>query len=66
VPGVILAEDLTDALSCLTAAIEAEKASAPIEDKNSDEPVVSMSHRALPLINHLAAAAKTKSCVMWK
>ncbi len=66
VPGAILAEDVPDALSRLTAAIEAEKASAPVEDKDSDEPVVSIAHRALPLINLLAAAAKTKSYVMWK
>lgn len=66
VPGAILAEGVPVALSRLTAAIEAEKASPPIEDKDADEPVVSMAHRALPLIELLAAAAKAKSNVMWK
>lgn len=66
VPGAILAEDVPAALGRLTAAIEAEKASPPIEDKDADEPVVSMAHRALPLIELLAAAAKAKSNVMWK
>ena len=42
------------------------KASPPVEDKDADEPVVSMAHRALPLIELLAAAAKAKSNVMWK
>lgn len=66
VPGAILAEDVPAALSRLTAAIKAEKASPPIEDRDADEPVVSMAHRALPLIELLAAAAKAKSNVMWK
>jgi len=68
VPGAILAEDVPAALSRLTAAIEAEKALPPAEDKDADadEPVVSIAHRALPLINLLAAAAKAESHVMWK
>ena len=66
VPGAILAEDVPATLSRLTAAIEAEKASPPVEDKDADEPVVSMANRALPLIELLAAAAKAKSNVMWK
>jgi hypothetical protein len=70
VPGAILAEDVPAALSRLTAAIEAEKAAPPVEDEDEDadedEPVVSIAHRALPLINLLAAAAKAESNVMWK
>jgi hypothetical protein len=66
VPGAILAADVPVALSRLTAAIEAEKGSPPVEDKNADEPAVSMANRALPLINLLAAAAKAESNVMWK
>ena len=66
VPGAILAEDVPAALNRLTAAIEAEKASPPVEDKDADEPVVSMANRALPLIELLSAAAKAKSNVMWK
>lgn len=66
VPGAILAADVPVALSRLTAAIDADKASPPVEDKDADEPEVSMANRALPLINLLAAAAKAESNVMWK
>lgn len=66
VPGAILAADVPAALSQLTAAIEHEKAAPPVEDKDADEPVVSIAHRALPLLSLLAAAAKAESDVMWK
>ena len=66
VPGAILAADVPAALSRLTAAIDAEKVTPPVEGKDADEPVVSMAHRALPLINLLAAAAKAGADVMWK
>ena len=66
VPGAILAADVPAALRRLTAAIDAEKASPPVADKDANEPVVSMAHRALPLINLLAAAAKEERNVMWK
>lgn len=66
VPGAIVAEDVPAALNSLTAAIEAEKNVLQAEDKDTDEPVVSMAHRALPLIELLAAAAKAETYVMWK
>lgn len=66
VPGAILAEDVPVALDRLKAAIGKETAPPPADDKDDDEPVVSMAHRALPLINLLAAAAKAESNVMWK
>jgi hypothetical protein len=66
VPGAIRAEDVPLALSRLRAAIDAEKSSPSLADNNADEPVVSVAHRALPLINLLAAAAKEKSYVTWK
>jgi hypothetical protein len=66
VPGAIVAEDVPETLSRITAAIEVEKASEPAEDKNADEPVVSMANRARPLIDLLAAAAKANTYVMWK
>ena len=66
VPSAIVAEDVPAALSRLTAAIDAGKASPPVEDKDVDEPVVSMANRALPLISLLAAAAKANTYVMWK
>ena len=66
VPGAIVAEDVPAALNSLTAAIEAEKNVLQAEDKDTDEPVVSMAHRALPLIELLAAAAEAETYVMWK
>ena len=66
VPGAILAADVPAALARLTAAIETAKAIPSVEDKEADEPVVSIAHRALPLIELLAAAARAEANVMWK
>jgi hypothetical protein len=67
VTGAILAQDVPAALGRLTAAIEAAKDSPPVADtETQDEPAVSLANRALPLINLLAAAAKSNSQVMWK
>jgi hypothetical protein len=66
VPSAILAADVPAALSRLTAAIEATKAEPSVDDEDEDEPQVSLSHRALPLINLLTAAAKDGCDVMWK
>ena len=67
IPGAILAADVPMALSRLTSAINAEKASPPDDkDEDRDESEVSMAHRSLPLINLLTAAAKANSNVMWK
>ena len=67
VPGAILAADVPAALSRLTAAIDAEKNSSPVENENedTDEPMVSMTNRGLPLIDLLTAAAKADCNVMW-
>jgi Domain of unknown function (DUF1840) len=72
VPGALLAADVQAALERLEAAVEADKqspepqpepeASAQSED---GEPAVSLSHRALPLIELLKAAAEAKCDVMW-
>jgi hypothetical protein len=66
IPGAILAADVPAALSRLTAAITVEKNLEPIENKDEDEPEVSMANRALPLINLLSAAAKESCNVMWE
>ena len=69
VPGTILAADVPEALSRLTAALEAQKdasLSVENEDEQEQEPVVSMVNRALPLIELLTAAAKANRNVMWK
>lgn len=66
VPGAILADDVPAALTRLTAAVEAEKSSPPVANRDEAEPVVSLAHRALPLIDLLAAAAQANTYVMWK
>ena len=66
VPSAIQAADVPAALSRLTAAIESTKAAPSVDDEDEDEPPVSMSHRALPLIELLTAAAKDGCDVMWK
>ena len=70
VPGAILAEDVPAALARLKRAIETAKArpdqNADARDDDSDEPPVSLAHRALPLIELLTAAARQNCDVMWK
>ena len=67
VPGAILAEDVQAALERLVAAIQAEHQLSGQDKPGNEEgePVVSLSNRALPLIELLEAAAKTKCNVMW-
>ena len=68
VPGAILAEDVQAALDRLVAEIQVEQRLSEPEksgDEEDSEPVVSLSHRALPLIELLEAAAKAKCNVMW-
>lgn len=66
VPGAILAADVPETLRRLSAALNAEKISTPVANKDADEPGVSMATRGLPLINLLTAAAKSGNDVMWK
>jgi len=66
VPSAILATDVPAALSRLTAGIEAVKAAPSVDEVDEDEPQVSLSNRALPLINLLTAAVKDGCDVMWK
>lgn len=65
VPGALRAEDVPEALRQLKTAVAANNA-PPHTDKDADEPVVSTAHRAMPLIDLLAAAAKDGCSVMWK
>ena len=68
VPGAILAEDIQAALDRLVTATQVEQQRPGPEmpgEIEDGEPVVSLSHRALPLIELLKAAAKTKCNVMW-
>ncbi len=71
IPGAILAADIPSALKQLKTTIEAEEAPAPApasdEDTDEDKPIkISMSRRALPLIELLTTAAKEGCDVMWK
>ena len=66
VPSAILAADVPAVLSRLTAGVEAVKAAPPVVDEDEDEPQVSLSNRALPLINLFTAAAQEGCDVMWK
>ena len=70
VPGALLAVDLPAALERLEAAVKADKQSPGPEPEASaqsegGELAVSLSHRALPLIELLKAAAKVRCDVMW-
>jgi len=65
IPGAILAANVPEALSRLTAAIAAGKATLPVKSDDPDGPEVSLSHRAAPLIDLLSAAAAADDNVMW-
>lgn len=69
VPGAILAADVPAALGRLRAAVAAARAAPPVVDEDeaeTGEPAVSLAKRALPLLDLLAAAAKSNSRVMWQ
>lgn len=68
VPSALLAEDVQPALQRLQAAVAANPDSPEPEKSGGDEddePVVSLRHRALPLIELLKAADKAECNVMW-
>jgi hypothetical protein len=68
VPSALLAEDIPAALERLEEAVAAEgqlPVSEESEHADDEEPAVSLSHRALPLIELLKAAARAECNVMW-
>jgi hypothetical protein len=65
VPGALLPEDIPEALQRLEAAVEADKQSQQPAEGEDGEVAVSLSHRALPLIELLKAAVKENRNVMW-
>ena len=80
VPSALLAEDVPAALERLKEAVAASKAAEEAsddvrkdsdaededeDDENSDEHSVALAHRALPLIELLAASATAHCDVMW-
>ena len=72
VPGALMPEDVPAALERLEAAVAAApEATLDPEgprhgDGESDEPRVSLAHRALPLIELLKDAAARQKYVMWE
>ena len=72
VPGAILATDVPAVLDRLKRAIDTEKAVAPapppgnIPEKDLEDQGVSLTYRALPLIELLTAAAGKNCDVMWQ
>jgi hypothetical protein len=70
VPGALRAEEVPTALDHLRKAVAANKAAVAevsdrVQDDDSGERPVNLAHRALPLIELLAAAATAKCDVMW-
>ena len=68
IPSALLADDVPEALIKLETAIETENQQQSVLDisaSQDDEPVITLSKRALPLRELLTAAAKSKSNVMW-
>lgn len=73
VPGAILAEDVPIALERLQSALEKLNAASSVKSddetdtgqKDWKEKSVPLTHRALPLIELLTAAAKANCNVMW-
>ena len=65
VPGAILASDVPEALSWLTAAIKSGECGSPTQGKEGEEHV-SMAKRGKPLAELLEAAVKSHADVMWK
>ncbi|KJY82874.1 hypothetical protein TW81_11745 [Vibrio galatheae] len=70
VPGAILAPDIPVALDKLSASLskaaQVEKSEQhDIDDDEQSEPVVSIGHRAMPLMEMLKSAIEDQCDVMW-
>ena len=65
VPGAILAKDVPEALSQLTAAIKSGEIGSTSQGKEGEE-FVSMAKRGKPLAELLESAVKSHADVMWK
>lgn len=66
VPGAILADDVAASKQKLTAALDSHPEVAIQNIDDNEEPVISLSNRALPLVELLDSAIKYSSDVMWK
>lgn len=70
VPSAILAEDVPAALERLKRAIEegksrSQESDPQTEGNDPDDQIISLTYRAIPLIELLTAAAKKHCDVMW-
>ncbi len=65
VPSALLAADVAAAARRLRAGIAAVSPEPPRETGQDEESPVSLSHRALPLVELLNAASKAECDVMW-
>lgn len=68
VPSALLAEDVADALEKLEAAIEDENQQQSVQEiaePQDNEPVITLSQCASPLMELLRAAENSKCNVMW-
>ena len=65
VPGAMSADEIPEALARLHSSLAEMAQHEVVIDNVDDEPPVSMSHRALPLIALLEAAQKEHTHVMW-
>jgi hypothetical protein len=67
VPGALKAEDVYAALERLETGVEVDELSTRLVEsaKKDNNPPISLRHRALPLIELLRAAEKSKCDVMW-
>ncbi len=66
VPGALMPEDIPAALGKLKATLaQAEPPDTAPPKGDEDEPAVSLSHRAMPLMELMEAALKDEVPVMW-
>jgi len=65
VPSALLAADVPAALKRLEATLPADSPKPPPETDQDEEPAVSLTHRAYPLVALLEEASKAKCDVMW-
>jgi len=66
IPSALAAKDVSDALKSLKKALEYEPGTSEEEVlSEEDDPEVSMSGRAYPLVEMLTAAVEDESTVMW-
>lgn len=71
IPSALVQKDIPQALEKLQRGIQensnadASKQNTTLNEENDEEPVISLKHRALPLINLLQAAVENECNVHW-